>query len=682
VAKVSILVSASVLLLTLTVQGEQQGPPIAPTPRLSGIDLSGMDRSVPPQNDFYQFVNGTWLAKTQLPADKPAYGAFAELADAAEKHIRALIETAGGQPDRREGTVAQQVGDFFESFMNDRRVEELGRAPVQRHLDRIAAVKTMAEFATLIGEFSTIGIAGVTNESIEPDAKDPSANIVTLYQAGTSLPEREYYLSEDAKYVEIRGKYVEYLTKIFGLMGSSAAADDAKAVLALETDIARVQWTPVESRDAIKTYNKIPVARLNTEFPGLDWLAWAHVQGYDKVPDVIVSQPSFMAGVGTLASSRPLDAWKAWMRAHVIVSEGRLLSKPFVDANFEFFGRTLSGQEQNRERWKRGVALVQGSLPEAVGKLYVEKHFPPAAKCRMEVMVANLIEAYRQSISTLDWMTADTKKEALAKLAKFTAKIGYPDKFRSYDGLVIKKGDLIGNAERAIKFETEFQVAKLGRPVDRSLWLMPPQEVNAYYNPLQNEIVFPAAILQPPFFNFEADDAVNYGGIGAVIGHEIGHGFDDQGRHYDGDGRLREWWTKSDDEEFRKRAKLLVQQFDAFEPLPGLHVNGNLTLGENIGDLGGLSIAYKAYKLSLGGKPSPQLDGFSGEQRVFIGWAQAWREKARDEFLRMLVTSNPHAPSRYRGGNPPTNIDAFYEAFNVKPGDKMYRPPAERVRIW
>jgi predicted metalloendopeptidase len=446
--------------------------------------------------------------------------------------------------------------------------------------------------------------------------------------------------------------------------------------------MARVQWTPADSRDALKTYNKVAVATLNTQFPGFDWAAWAKAQGFDRAPDVVIAQPSFVKGIGSLATSTPLDTWKAWLSAQVVINEGRFLSTPFVNANFDFFSKTLNGLQAQRPRWKRGVSLVNGSMPEAVGKLYVEKHFPPSAKARMQAMIANLVEAYRQSISTLDWMTPETKKEALAKLAKFNAKIGYPDKFRSYEGLVVKADDLLGNAERATKFEAEFQVAKLGKPADWSLWLMPPQEVNAYYNPVQNEIVFPAAILQPPFFNVDADDAVNYGGIGAVIGHEIGHGFDDQGRHYDGDGRLRDWWTKADDTEFQKRAKMLVDQFNAFEPLPGLHVNGQLTLGENIGDLGGLSIAFKAYTLSLNGKGSPSIDGLTGEQRVFMGWTQAWREKYRDEFLRVIVTSNPHAPSLYRGGNPPANIDAFYDAFGVRPGDKMYRTPAERVRIW
>ena len=641
-----------------------------------------MDTSVSPRADFYQYVNGAWLSKTPLPPDRALYGTFIELIDAAEADIRSLVETAATEPNRAEGSVSQQVGDLFESFMNERRTEELRVTPVKRHLDRIAAVQTMSEFAKLVGELSTIGIDGITTEFIQPDAKDPTVNIVRIRQGGTSLPQRDYYLSSDPKYVEIRQKYVEYLTTVFTLIGRPSPAADAKAVLTLETELAKVQWAPVESRDAIKTYNKVAVANLNTEFRGFDWAAWAHVQGYDKSPGVIVLQPSFLSGVGDLATRTPLYEWKAWLRARLIVSEGQFLSKPFVDANFEFLGRTLTGQQQQRERWKRGVALVQQSMAEAVGKLYVEKHFPPAAKARMQAMVANLLEAYRQSISSLDWMTADTKKEALTKLAKFTTKIAYPDKFRSYQGLVIKKDGLLGNVERAAKFETDFQVAKLGKPVDRSLWRMAPQVVNAYYNPLQNEIVFPAAILQPPFFNFEADDAVNYGAIGAVIGHEIGHGFDDQGRHYDGDGRLRDWWTKADDAEFRKRAKGLSDQFDEFEALPGLYVNGALTLGENIGDLGGLSIAFKAYKISLGGKPSPEIDGFTGEQRVFIGWEQCWREKIRDERLRMIVTSNPHAPARYRGANPPTNIDAFYEAFGVKPGDKMYRAPEERVRIW
>ena len=668
---------------TFAACGQPAAPPApAPTPLGSGIEVANLDKTVRAQDDFYKHVNGVWLTKTEIPAEKPGYGAFDELADGAEKNVHDLIEAAAKDPNRPAGAVAQQVGDLFASFMNEDKAEQLGVTAIRAHLDEIAAIKTVADVARVSGGLSAINIGGPSNQFIEPDAKNPSANIVTFVQAGTSLPEREYYLNKDAKYVEIRAKYVEYLTKVLGLVGRPTAAADAKAILAFETEMARVQWTPAESRDAIKTYNKVAVAKFNAEYPGFDWATWMKVQGLDKAPDAVVAQPSFMKGFSALAAKTPVDTWKAWLSAQVVISEARLLSKAFVDANFEFFAKTLNGQQAQRPRWKRGVTLVNGSLGEAVGKLYVDRYFPPEAKARMETMIANLLEAYKQSITSLDWMTPETKTEALAKLAKFTTKIGYPDKFRSYAGLVIKADDLVGNAERANRFENDFQIAKLGKPVDRGLWLMTPQEVNAYYNPVQNEIVFPAAILQPPFFNFKADDAVNYGGIGAVIGHEIGHGFDDQGRHYDGDGKLRDWWTKADATEFDKRAKMLTAQFNAFEPLPGLHVNGQLTLGENIGDLGGLSIAFKAYKIALAGKPSTTIDGFTGEQRVFMGWTQAWREKFRDEFLRVIVTSNEHAPSMYRGGNPLTNIDAFYDAFGVKAGDKMFRKPEERVRIW
>jgi predicted metalloendopeptidase len=566
--------------------------------------------------------------------------------------------------------------------MDEAKSEQLGWTPIKGHLERIAAVKTMPEFAKVAGELSNIGVGGLSGEQIEPDAKDPTANIIYFNQAGISLPEREYYLSKDARYADIRAKYVDTLTKFFTMVGRPTAAADAKAVLALETQMATIRWTPAESRDAIKTYNKMALAKFDSDFAGFDWTAWVKAQGYDKLPDVIVAQPSYFKGLGALSKKAPLEAWKAWLTAKVITANARFLNKEFVDTNFEFFAKTLFGQQAQRPRWKRGVTLVNGSLAEAVGKLYVDKHFPAESKARMQKLVANLLEAYKESITNLDWMTPETKKEALAKLAKFTTKIGYPEKFRSYAGLEIKADDLVGNAERATKFEGEYQLSKLGKPVDRTLWLMPPQEINAYYNPVQNEIVFPAAILQPPFFDPKADDAVNYGAIGSVIGHEIGHGFDDQGRHYDGDGKLRDWWTKADAEEFQKRATKLMAQYDVLEPLPGLHVKGDLTLGENIGDLGGLAIAYKAYKVSLGGKPSTTIDGFTGEQRFFIGSAQEWREKDRDEFLRVLVTSNEHAPSMYRGGIPMTNVDAFYEAFDVKAGDKMFRKPEDRVRIW
>jgi predicted metalloendopeptidase len=671
---------ASALVMTACGDSTPAAPP--PAPLTSGFDLANFDRSVRPQDDFYKFVNGTWLAKTELPAEKSSYGSFDQLFDLTEQQVKDIIESSAKDTNHAAGSVAQQVGDLYASFMDEARADELGYAPIKGHLDRIAAVKSMSEFATLAGELSNIGVGGISGEYIEPDAKDPTANIVYINQAGISLPEREYYLSNESKYVEIRQKYVDTLTKFFTMIGRANAAADAKTVLAFETELAKLRWTPAEARNAIKTYNKMAIADLGKSFPGWDWASWLKVQKYDVVPNVVIGQPSYFKGIGALATSKPLDTWKTWLTAKVVMSEARLLSQPFVDTNFEFFAKTLFGQQENRPRWKRGVSFVNGAVGEAVGELYVKKHFPAESKARMDQLVKNLLAAYGESIKNLDWMTDATKQQALAKLAKFTTKIGYPDKFRSYAGLTIKADDLVGNAERATRFEQDFQTSKLGKPVDRSLWLMNPQDINAYYNPVQNEIVFPAAILQPPFFDPKAEDAVNYGAIGAVIGHEIGHGFDDQGRHYDGDGKLNDWWTKEDDTEFQKRARMLVAQFDALEPLPGLHVKGELTLGENIGDLGGLAIAYKAYKASLGGKPSPTIDGFTGEQRVFIGLAQVWREKDRDEFLRLIVTSDEHAPSMYRGSMPMTNVDAFYDAFDVKPGDKMFRKPEERVRIW
>jgi len=503
-----------------------------------------------------------------------------------------------------------------------------------------------------------------------------------LTQGGTALPDRDYYLSADAKFVDIRTKYVEYLTKVFTLAGRPRAADDAKLVMDLETSLAKAQWTQVESRDAVKTYNKYPVTKVIADMPGFDWAAWARAQGIDKASEWVIAQPSFFTAFAAMVPTTPLETWKAWMAAQVIGLYSPFLSEPFVQARFEFFGKTLSGQQQMRARWKRGVQLVNGSMGEALGQLYVGKFFPAESKVRMERMITNLIAAYRQSIGELEWMTPATRKEALEKLAKFSPKIAYPPKWRDYSALQVKADDLVGNVERANRVEHDYQIGKLGKPVDRDEWLMTPQTVNAYYNPVKNEIVFPAAILQPPFFDVTADDAVNYGAIGAVIGHEIGHGFDDQGRRFDGDGKLRDWWKPEDETEFQKRAKLLIEQFNAFTPLPGVHVNGELTLGENIGDLGGLSIAYRAWKLSLDGKPSPVLDGFTGDQRFFMGWAMAWRAKARNEYLQQQVLADPHAWAEFRANGPLGNIPAFYEAFGVKAGDKLFVAPEKRVKIW
>jgi predicted metalloendopeptidase len=647
----------------------------------SGLDPALFDRSVRPQDDLFRHVNGGWLTKTEIPADRPLYGTFVELSDRVEADLHALIEELAGDPGRQPGSTGQQVGDLFAAFVNVSRLNEDGASPLRPRLGELDAVASTTALADLIGRWSAVGLPGPVGGFIEADAGDPTRVVLYLFQGGTALPDRDYYLEDTPEFAAVRAKYVEYLTTIFQLANRPAPDAAAQAVMDLETALARIQWTQVESRDAVKTYNKMKLAALDTEMPGFAWSAWAGAQGI-STDEVVVSQPSFFKGFAAMVPGTPLATWKAWVAAQLITMHAPLLSESFDEASFEMFGRTLSGQQARRPRWKRGVQLVNGSMGEALGRLYVERHFPAAAKARMEQMIGNLIEAYRQSIANLDWMTPATRKEALAKLAKFSPKIGYPPKWRDYGALRVDANDLVGSVERANRLEHDFQVGKLGRPVDRDEWLMTPQTVNAYYNPVKNEIVFPAAILQPPFFNVEADDAVNYGAIGAVIGHEIGHGFDDQGRRYDGDGRLRDWWTPEDETEFQKRAKLLVDQFAAFSPVPGLHVNGELTLGENIGDLGGLSIAYQAWKLSLGGRPSPVIDGLTGEQRFFMGWAQAWRLKAREEYLRRQVLADPHSPAEYRANGPLGNIPAFYEAFDVKPGDKLFREPAVRVRIW
>lgn len=650
--------------------------------RNSGIDRTAIDTTVRPQDDFFRYVNGGWLARTEIPADRPMYGTFVHLADKAELDVRALVEELAARPEKTANTPAQQVGDLYRSFIDEAAIESIGAKPLASRLTAVDAVKTTTELATLLGTLSMSGLPGAIGGYVEGDYGNPTENILYLVQGGTALPDRDYYLVEDPKFAEIRAKYQTYLETAFGLAGRPNAKAQAAAVLALETKLARVQWTKVESRDAVKTYNKLAVSSLAADMPGFDWMSWAKPQGIDKASHWVIQQPSFFKAFAAMVPTTSLADWKSWLTAQLITQYGPYLSKPFVDARFAFFGTALTGQPTQRDRWKRGIQLVNGSVGEAVGQLYVERHFPPEAKSRMDALIVNLIEAYRQSITDLEWMTQETRQAALAKLAKFTSKVGYPAKWRDYTRLRIAPDDLVGNVERANIFESEYHIAKIGRPVDRTEWLMTPQTVNAYYNPPLNEVVFPAAILQPPFFDLSADDAVNYGAIGAVIGHEIGHGFDDQGRRFDGDGRLRDWWTDADEKEFQRRTRLLVDQFGAFSPLPGLKVNGELTLGENIGDLGGLSIALKAWRLSLGGKTAAVIDGLTGEQRFFMGWAQAWRGKARDEYIRLQTTSDPHSWNEYRVNGPVANIPDFYPAFDVKPGDRLYRDENVRVKIW
>jgi predicted metalloendopeptidase len=670
------------LLATVVVGGLTWVGAGAQEARQSGLDRTAFDAAVRPQDDLFHHVNGGWLRRTEIPADRPIYGTFIELSDRAENDLHAIIQAAAAEPNKAPGSAAQLIGDLYASFMDEAALARLGEAPLRPRLAEIDAVKTTGELAALLGRLSMVGVPGPVDVFLEADAGNPDVTAAYLSQAGTALPDRDYYLSNDPRLTDIRDLYRAYLQRVFSLAGRANPAGDARLVMNVETSLARAQWTLVESRDAVKTFNKYPLAKLAAEMPGFDWMGWARPQGLDRAAEWVISQPSFFAAFAGMVPTTPLEAWKAWVAAQVITRHAPLLAPPFQDAWFDFFGRTLSGQPEPRERWRRAVQFVNGTAGDALGRLYVARHFPETSKARMDELIANLVDAYRESITELDWMTEPTKQAALAKLARFTSKVGYPAKWRDYRGLNVVPTDLSGNADRASRFESEYQLAKLGRPVDRDEWLMTPQTVNAYYNGLKNEIVFPAAILQPPFFNPAADDAVNYGAIGAVIGHEIGHGFDDQGRRYDGEGRLRDWWTSSDEAEFVTRASRLVAQYDRYSPLPGVHVNGELTVGENMGDLGGLSIAHRAWRISLAGRPAAVIDGLTGDQRYFMGWAQVWRAKAREDYLRRQVLADPHAWAEFRVNGPLGHIDAFHEAFNVRPGDALYREPGERVRIW
>ena len=655
--------------------------PAASTPLVSGLDPESFDRNVRPQDDLFHHVNGAWLAKTQIPADKASYGAFDILFDKAQADLRTIVEDAGKSASA-PGSEAQKIGDFYESFMNEARVEELGLAPMTAELDAIDALKTKTDLARHFARFFKLNLINPMIGYVDGDAQQPTHDILYVYQGGLGLPDRDYYFKNDDKLKEYREKYVAFLTTILKFAGDATPEKSAREIFVLETRLAQAHWTNVENRDAVKTYNKVTVADLAKQFPGFDWNAWTTELGVSSIPAVVVNQPSYVKALAAAVNELPVDAWKPYLKASLLNGFAPYLNKAIVDAEFGFYNTTLRGVTEQQPRWKRAVNTLNGNMGEMLGKLYVEKHFKPEAKARMEGLVGKLREAYRLGIDKLEWMGAETKKEAQSKLAKFNPKIGYPNKWRDYSRLEIKKDDLAGNVIRAFLHENAYQLGKAGKPIDPEQWGMTPQTVNAYYNPVRNEIVFPAAILQPPFFNLEAEDAVNYGGIGAVIGHEMGHGFDDQGRRFDATGTLRDWWTKSDETEYQKRAKVLIDQFNEFEPLPGLHVNGALTLGENIADLTGLVIAYEAYKLSLNGAPAPAIDGVPADQRFYMGWAQSWKAKEREESLRQQVLTNVHAPEMYRANGPIRNIPEFYAAFGVKEGDKLFLPPDRRVKIW
>jgi putative endopeptidase len=649
--------------------------------RALGIDTTNFDRSVRPQDDFFRFVNGGWLARTAIPADASSWGAFNELRENSRSALHTILDEAarGNAPDGSEG---RKVGDLYASYMDSARVESLGIAPLQPDLAAIAALTTTAQLPATFAHFARLGLPWPVAVSVGPDQKSSRATIVTISQSGLGLPDRDYYLLKDAKSAATRDAYRAYATTLLTLADQPDPAGAAGRILALETAIAGKHWDRARSRDRNATYNKLTVAQLAAMSPSYDWHAYLTAAGLGAATDVVVRQPDYIAAVDAIVASTPASTWRECLTFKLLDAYADELPAAFQQARFDFRGRTLSGQQELSERWKRGVDEVEGILGEAAGKLYVERNFKPEAKARMDAMVRNLREAYAVGIDSLDWMSPATKTQAKAKLAKFTVKIAYPDKWRDYSALQIRRDDLLGNVRRANEFRYADMVSQLGKPVDRTRWGMTPQTVNAYYNASGNEIVFPAAILQPPFFDVNADDAVNYGAIGAVIGHEIGHGFDDQGRKSDGEGNLRDWWTPADATAFEARTTRLGAQYDALSPLEGMHVNGRLTMGENIGDVSGLAQAYRAYRISLHGKEPPVIGGFTGDQRFFLGFGQIWRTKFRDEALRQQILSNPHSPGMYRAYVPLTNNDVFMRAWGVKPGDKMYRAPEDRVKIW
>ena len=659
------------------------GAPSLVSGLLSGLDTQSIDPSVGPQNDFYRFVNGKWLSVTQIPSDKPSFGSFDIRYEESLDQLRGIIEAAEQDSKAPEGSDVRKIGDLYRSFLDERKLETLGTAPLQAELERIAALADKRDLADLMGHLQQIGVTVPLGQHVHQDNKDSTKYVFDVSQDGLGMPDRDYYLKDDAELKKIRGEYRSHVQRTLAMLGDKAAADEARKILALETSLAKVQWTKVENRDPIKAYNKIEINRLHALAPSFDWKRYLVATGVDgKVAYLIVSQPSYLTEFGRILDRTSLADWKNYLRFHLVSSYAPYLSKTYVDEEFSFSFTTLQGTPENRPRWKRGVALVDESIGDALGRLYADKYFPAQSKARADALVKNLLQAFRTDLDTLDWMGPETRRQAHIKLAAITTKIGYPEKWRDYARLEVKADDLAGNVMRARQFEFRRNVDKLGQPVDRTEWEMFPQTVNAYYEPERNEIVFPAAILQPPFFNAAADDAVNYGAIGAIIGHEISHAFDDQGSQYDEVGNLRNWWTDQDRKAFGARSKKLVAEYAAFEPVHGYHLNGELTLGENIADNSGLAVAFKAYQISLGGQAAPVLDGYTGEQRFYMGFARGWCEKDRDNFLIQLIKSDPHSPAVDRVLGSVVNQPAFYQAFAVKQGDRMYLPADRRVIMW
>jgi len=643
-----------------------------------GLDLTARKESVKPGDDFFAYVNGSWYDTFVIPADKSSYGVANTLDDEARANVRKIIESAAAAKPA-PGSVEQKIGDYFASFMETAKIEAGGVNALKPDLDRIAAVKTASELSRLFGE---PGFQSPVGAYIGPDDKDPDHYFVNLVQSGLGMPDRDYYLKDDPKLKEARAAYLAHIGRMLTLAGAADATATAGRIMALETKIAQAHWAAERTRDAIANYNPKSRAEIKTFAPGLDWQAMfdaMEVGGWDRYN---ANTPTALKGIAALVAAQPIDDWKAYLTYHHVHNHAPYLPKAIDDENFAFYGKTLSGRQKQRERWERGVDVVNRGLGEAIGQVYVKQYFPPESKAKIDALVANLIAEYKANIEKLSWMGPDTRAKALEKLGTLHVKIGYPSKWKDYSSMAIVPGNVLANVRAADLWTWRFDVAKLGKSVDKDEWLITPQTVNAYYFPGTNEITFPAAILQAPFFDPNADDAVNYGGIGSIIGHEIGHGFDDQGRLYDSTGTLKDWWTKADADAFTKRSAGLVAQYSAFEVLPSLKVNGQLTLGENIGDLGGLGVSHLAYRRSLGGKEAPVIDGLSGDQRFFLAYGQAWRSKYRDEELRSLVLSNPHSPPLMRVNGAVRNVDAWYTAFNVQPGTRLYLAPEQRVKIW
>jgi len=643
-----------------------------------GYDPSAMDSTVKPGDDFWAFVNGTWDKKTQIAADRASAGPFVTLSDGAERDVRQIVEQLAREPNPDH--LGQQIGDYYGSFMDTAAIEAAGTAPLKPYLAEIHAAKTRGQLLSL---FIKPGFASPVDVGIAPNFKNPDAYAVFAGQATLGMPSREYYLEDNAKMKAHRAAYRDYIITIEKLAGLSDPQGSADRIIALETELSKAQWAAADRRDIDKIYNPMTRVQLARLAPQFDWDATLAKGGLGTAKTIIVTEPSAVSGAGKILASVPLSTWKEWLAFRFISDHASVLPKAFDDAHFAFYSKELNGVQQQRERWKRGVAAVNGALGEGVGEIYVKTHFPPASEAQMKELIGNLEDAYRERISSNQWMDEATRKAALEKLAAFEPRIGHPVKYIDYSSMKVVKGNPLANAMAAADFDYRLQLKRFPKPVDRGLWEMFPQTINAYYNPLANQITFPAAILQPPFFDPNADAAANYGAIGAVIGHEMGHGFDNEGRKFDPTGKLRDWWTPQAAKSFTAKTDALVAQYNGFFPWPDLHVNGKLTLGENIGDLSGVEAAYAAYKkYEAKHGAAGVIGGLTGDQRFFIAFAQAWQEKQREDAERQQVITNEHSPGKYRVNGVVRNVDAWYKAFNVQPGDKLYLPPEQRVHIW